>query len=313
MIWRSERYPARNWNFVPVAKRPDEPQGVPTGAERANGTLASQRRPLTSTARRSRVSPWLAFALALVASPVPARAQVSAPAPAAPLEFLSRFGFYVSMEHLVSNEERFVWDANFGGSIDLLDYGIGRATFVANYQTILGSEFRAFDPNQGNYILAGSLSADVASLEFAGVFHHVSRHLSDRPKRHPVDWNMVGGRISRGWTSGRLDVRARGDLRGVVQKTFVDYRWETDADVRARWALSPRVGALATGGIRVLGVDGTRGRGTQNGFRGEGGVRLEGRGAAMDLFAAVERRIDPYQLEFSTATWILTGFRLSSR
>jgi len=27
----------------------------------------------------------------------------------------------------------------------------------------------------------------------------------------------------------------------------------------------------------------------------------------------VERRIDPYQLEFSTATWLAAGFRFSSR
>ena len=62
------------------------------------------------------------------------------------------------MEHLFSEDPRFVWDANFGGELDMVDYGRGRATFVANYQTILGSEFRAFDPNQGNYILEGSTS-----------------------------------------------------------------------------------------------------------------------------------------------------------
>jgi hypothetical protein len=33
----------------------------------------------------------------------------------------------------------------------------------------------------------------------------------------------------------------------------------------------------------------------------------------VDLFVATERRIDPYQLEFSTATWVTTGFRISSR
>ena len=50
----------------------------------------------------------------------------------------------------------FVWDTNFGGELDVVDYGTGRATFVANYQAILGDEFRHFDPNQGNYILSGS-------------------------------------------------------------------------------------------------------------------------------------------------------------
>jgi len=63
----------------------------------------------------------------------------------------------------------------------------------------------------------------------------------------------------------------------------------------------------------VLGLDGSRGRGTQYGARGEGGVRLEGRGAVVELFVAVERRIDPYQLDFSTGSWATTGFRLVSR
>ena len=39
---------------------------------------------------------------------------------------------------------------------------------------------------------------------------------------------------------------------------------------------------------------------------------MEGRGAALELFVAAERLIDPYQLEFSTATWLTAGFRLSS-
>jgi hypothetical protein len=70
---------------------------------------------------------------------------------------------------------------------------------------------------------------------------------------------------------------------------------------------------VALGQLRVLGVDGSRGRGTQYGARGEGGVRLDGSAAALELFVAAERRIDPYQLEFSTATWLSAGFRLTSR
>ena len=255
----------------------------------------------------------LLLALALAASAAPAAAQTASTGPPQRIEFLNRFAFDVSMEHLFSEEDRFDWDANWGGEIDLIDYGIGRLTFVANYQTILGNEFRAFDPNQGNYILEGSLSARLDGVELAGVFHHESRHLGDRPKRHPIDWNMVGGRLATSLTRGRLELRARADLRGVVQQTFVDYAWELDTNVDARVGLRPRVAIIALGGARVLGVDGSQHRGTQLGFRGEGGIRLEGRGAALDLFVAAERRIDPYQLEFSTVTWVTAGFRLSNR
>lgn len=252
----------------------------------------------------------LVLAGALSAFAINAAAQT---APSPRIDFLSRFDFYVGLEHLSSNEDRFVWDANWGGEADLIDYGVGRLIFLANYQTILGEEFRAFDPNQGNYILEGSLTARRGPIEVAGVFHHVSRHLSDRPKRGPIDWNMIGGRVEGRRAGGRVDLRGRADLRGVVQRSFVDYRWELQTEVNARVALRPRVGVIAGGVARVVGVDGSRGRGTQHGLRGEGGIRLDRRGAALDLFVAAERRIDPYQLEFSTATWLTSGFRISSR
>jgi hypothetical protein len=248
-----------------------------------------------------------------VASAAPVRAQTPPPAEAPPpVEYLSRFDFQVSMEHLSSEDRRFVWDANFGGQLDMVDYGRGRATFVANYQTILGNEFREFDPNQGNYTLEGSVSARLGAAEAAGVFHHVSRHLSDRPKRFPVDWNMIGGRIRGATVLGRAALRGGVDLRGVIQKSYVDYRWELESGAAALVPLRPRVAFVSTGIVRIVGVDGSRDRGTQYGYRAEGGVRLGGRGALLDLFVAGERRIDPYQLEFSTVTWLTVGFRISS-
>jgi hypothetical protein len=256
--------------------------------------------------------------LALAVSGVSAGAQTVQPAHTADsagesgVQFLPRFDFQVSMEHLFSDETRYVWDANFGGDIDLVAIGRSRVTFVANYQTMLGSEFRAFDPNQGNYTLEGSVSTRTAGIEIGGVFHHVSRHLSDRPKRHPVDWNMVGGRIAGSGSHDRVEYQARTDVRGVIQHTFVDYRWELDTEATARVKVLPRVSLTATGAWRVLGVDDSRGRDTQQGYRGEGGVRLAGRDATLDLFVAFEQRIDAYQLEFSTVRWMTAGFRISS-
>ncbi len=227
------------------------------------------------------------------------------------LEFLSRFDSYISIERLNGDEERFVWDGNLGIDVDVVDYGRGRMAIVVNYEVVMGSEFRPFDPTQGNYILEASTSARAGAFEFAGVFHHVSRHLSDRPKRRSVDWNMVGGRISGDVVRGRTELRGRVDVRGVIRRGFVDYRWEVDTGVAARVALRPRVAAIARGGFRVLGVNASKNRGTQYGYRGEGGLRVTGPAAALDWFVAVERRIDPYPLEFSTATWLIAGFRIS--
>ena len=236
------------------------------------------------------------------------------PAPPASPEFLSRSAFAMSAEqfHAIA-DERFKFDANFGGELDVVDFVHGRLTFFANYQVTMGEEFRRFDPNQGNYILEGALSARLPGVELAGVFYHQSRHLSDRPKEFAIDWNMIGARAMRSFDAGRTRVAARADIRGVIQHSYVDYRWEFDGRVRVDRRLHPRVGLLASGGLRHLGVDGTRQRGGQTGFRAEGGVRFEGRGAAVELYLAAERRIDPYPLDFSSATWAAAGFRLMSR
>ena len=229
------------------------------------------------------------------------------------VEFVPRALLRLSAEHLSSDDERFVWDTNLGGEVDFVDYGVGRTTFVANYQAILGEEFRSFDPNQGNYTLEGSSSARIGHVEIAGVFHHVSRHLSDRLKRFPVDWNMVGARLRASGTSGTTQTEARVDFRGVILHTFVDYKWELNAAVQNVHQFRPRVAAITSASMQVLGTDGSAGRGTQAGARGEGGVRFTGRAGSVELFVSGERRIDPYPLEFGTETWLTAGFRLLSR
>jgi hypothetical protein len=227
--------------------------------------------------------------------------------------FLPRAAFHISAAYLSSDDIMYTWDTNFGGEIDVIDYRSGRATFVANYQAVLGDEFRNFDPNQGNYILAGSASLRAMRVEVAGVFYHQSRHLADRANSLPVAWNMMGGRVQREFTAGQARVDGRVDVRRVVQKSFVDYTWEIDSGVRTDVQIHPHIGLLAVGGLRLLGVDGTQNRGNQTGFLLEGGVRAEGGAGAMEFFLAVERRVDPYPLAFGTARWVTVGFRLLSR
>lgn len=251
---------------------------------------------------------------ALVLSALPALAQAPPDGSSdGAVAFLPRSSFHMTAARVGSDDERFVWDTNFGGRLDLVDYGVGRFVFEANYQAILGEQFRPFDPNQGNYILAGSLSARLPRIEVAGVFYHQSRHLSDRPKREPVDWNMLGVRVLAAGSRGPVRATARGDVRGTVQRSFVDYRWEVDTEGRVDYRLSAPAALFAGGGLRWLGTDGSANRGTQTGAAGEGGVRLQGRGGAVELFIRVERRIDPYPLEFGTVTWAMAGFRLLSR
>jgi hypothetical protein len=246
------------------------------------------------------------FALALLAGATPTFAQTPA--------FMPRFDFHLAAAMLAGDDDRrYDWDADFGGEVDIVDYGLGRFTFWANYQVVMGDQLREFDPNQGNYILAGSTSARVRGFELAGEFYHQSRHLSDRIKTRAVDWNMMGGRVMRSVTAGRSEWHAVADLRGTIARSFVDYRWELETTVRGRVEVRPAVAFVTRGGMRVLGVDGSRGRGTQTGYQAEAGVRLEGGAAAMEFYVAGERRIDPFPVEFGSVTFLKAGFRVVSR
>lgn len=262
--------------------------------------------------------PWamgrtlLAAAVVLGVS-VSAMAQTAAPPTDDGFQLFPRYDFHMTAEHISHPDPRYVWDMNYGGEMDLFGYRSTRMTFVANYQAMLGEQFRDFDPNQGNYILAGSFTTVVRGVEMGPVFYHQSRHLSDRVKTFAVDWNMLGGRVATHIEEGAGSVDLRLDLRRTVQQTYVDYRWELDAGGRGQYRLHPHVALVGGGFLRRLTVDGTRNRGAQTGGRVDGGIRIEGTRGAVEFFLAVERRIDPFQLEFGTERWTSVGMRLLSR
>jgi len=254
----------------------------------------------------------------LLAAPVAAQVPqpVVVPAPAGP-EFLSRYDFHMTVYHLNGSEDpaqRFSWDTHFGGSFDILDYVFGRASVNVDYEAVLGSEFRPFDPNQANYTLEPSLSVRIGETELAAVFHHTSRHLSDRPKHYAIAWNMWGGRLLRRITAGSATIDGALNVGRVVQHSFVDYKWIGDADILVRRPMSPRLGVFAHGSGQMLRVDGTiPDRGMQYGVLVEAGLRIAGRGGALEAFGGFERRVDAYPLDRVPQNWVLAGFRLLSR
>ena len=89
----------------------------------------------------------LVIALVLFAVAAPAGADDGELPPPVRLRFMPRYDFHISADHLSTNDVRFVWDTNIGGEVDLVDYGVGRATFTGNFEAVLGSQFRNFDPN----------------------------------------------------------------------------------------------------------------------------------------------------------------------
>jgi hypothetical protein len=242
-------------------------------------------------------------ATALAQEPMPT-------APSSP-EFMSRFDFRMWGAKLAYDDPRFVWDTHWAGDFDLVDYKYGRATFVADYEALLGNEYRPFDPYQSNYLLEAAGSIRLPQVEMYVVLNHVSRHLGDRPKRIAVAENSLGPRFLRRLTSDATTFDLRGDWRKVIEKAYMDYSWIGTADLTVRHPVNERASlyGLAVGETYL--IDKTIStRDTQYGFRLESGVRVQGTVAAMDFFGGVQRMVDADPLDRMPRTWFYAGFRL---
>ena len=227
------------------------------------------------------VAAWLLFMLA-----APCRRAAAPPAAGAPpsRSFFTRYDFHLTGVALSIDDPRFTWDARFGGEVDLIDYVAGRTSIAVDYEAVLGDQFRAFDPNQGNYILEASSSARAGQTEIVGVFHHVSRHLSDRPKLFAIAWNTFGARVLRSWSVGGTTVdgdrRSGQGHRSTPSSTTLGRARRTCV----RHALAPEADVFMHGtgrGDRPRRADVDRGAGpnAQAGGLVEAGVRLKGRAA----------------------------------
>lgn len=245
-------------------------------------------------------------------------AQPIAPEPAdrpsyAP-QFMSRFGVHLMADSTASGDPRFWADTHFGGDFDLVDYGSGRATLLADYQAVLGTVLRPFDPNQGNYLLEASSSYRLGDAEIAGVFHHESRHLSDRAKIQAIAWNVAQVRVFYHRTMSGNAMQLRGDAGKVIQHSWVDYSWFADADGRVDRSVASHLALYGRGYTETYGIlHDESARGRQTGGRVEGGVRLIGTHGAIDLFAGYERVVDADAFQQVPLSWGFAGFRVVNK
>lgn len=268
----------------------------------------------TSLIRRAVAAACLMLSFAVCARAQQPDQPVATPAPDKPA-FLSRADYQLSASALAIDDIRFSWDTHWGGSLDIVDYVAGRSGIYVDYEALLGDEFRVFDPNQGNYTLEAFASGRVNdTTEIVGIFHHVSRHLSDRPKRFAIAWNLLGARALKHFqfSGTTFDV----DLEGgrIVQHSYVDYSWIGELHLQVRRPVGAHVAVFGRGMAQWIGVNGdVPGRGRQAGGFVEAGVRLKGGAGTMELFAGVERRADADPLDRQTHEWALAGFRLVSR
>ncbi len=226
-------------------------------------------------------------------------------------QFLSRFDFHLSAAGLAASDPRFKWDTHWGGDFDFVDYVRGRLTFLADYEAVLGKEFRLFDPNQGNYTLEVSSSFRVGGTEFAGALHHLSRHLGDRPNRQAIAMNVATARVLRQVDVGTATLALRADGGPVVARAYVDYTWMAVGEALLRRPLTPHAGLFGRAHAEIYAVDhAIAGRSRQQGGRLEAGVRLAGTGGALELFGGYERVVDAYPLDRQPLRWAFAGFRI---
>jgi hypothetical protein len=267
------------------------------------------------TLRRAAAAACLAFICAAPAGAQQPDQFVASPAPDKP-DFLSRADFQLSASRIAGIDDiRFSWDTHWGGSLDIVDYVAGRTGIYVDYEAVLGDEFRIFDPNQGNYALEAFASGRVDdSTEIVGMFHHVSRHLSDRPKRFAIAWNLLGARVLHQVKAGpaTIDIDVEGGK--VVQHSYVDYSWIGELHLQVRRPLNERVAVYGRTAGQLFGVNGeVPSRTRQYGGFVEAGLRLKGGAGVMELFLALERRVDADPLDRLPQQWGLAGFRLLSR
>jgi hypothetical protein len=231
--------------------------------------------------------------------------------------FFSRYDYQIEINVLSGDNGReFRWDSHYGGAFDLINYWKGRLSVVADYEAVLGSELRPFDPNQGIYILEPSASWFVGRNEFAFAFHHVSRHLSDRPKNYAIAYNAAEGRYLRKFVLPHdTTLAVRASLGHILQHSQVDYTWVVDWDVTAKHPMNPHLELYGRTTGEMFGVNPlVRFRnGVQHTARLELGTRIIGKKADLELFLGAEHRLDASAIDFVPVSWAIAGFRIASK
>jgi hypothetical protein len=233
------------------------------------------------------------------------------------VDWLPEAGLRLSAARYGRSEPQFKWSGWIGGGMGLVRAGRVTLRVDTDVETIIGSEKRTFDANQANYHLEGHARADLGRYQAQVYYHHVSRHLEDRPKTQAVDWNVLGVRVGRRF-DGRVAVRALAGLGKTTQVSLVGYRWELTGRVQAELPLHAG-GAGADGGalygdaeLRLVQADASP-EFPRDGFldaRLEAGLRLRRAARAGALFLAFERRNDVFLLEPGARSRLLVGLRL---
>jgi hypothetical protein len=213
----------------------------------------------------------------------------------------------------VPTQEPFVWDTWIGAGAGILRVKRVTAYLTADVETVIGHERRPWDPNQANYHLEAGARVRAGQHLLIPFFHHVSRHVVDRPLSEDVVWNLLGLRAV-GSLPKSLPFHGRyaASAAHTVQWSHVGYEWELTALVEAE--LLARAWGLVylRGDARFVSVkdDLAPLRSDFLDYLGEGGVRFSRGARSLDLFTAYEHRNDVRVLVAGAEDRGLLGLRI---
>ncbi len=236
-----------------------------------------------------------------------------APAGAGDVELLPEVTVQLAGAAYVPADDAFAWDTWIGGGAGLLRVKTATAYLTADVETILGRERRAFDANQANYHLEGGLRLRLGRQLVVPFFHHVSRHVVDRPKTQLVDWNLLGVRVTGPLPqSFPLAARYAASVARTVHTRGVGYQWEIVGVLDVEVAQLPWGAPYLRADARLVTVDPEAGLapGDFVDFVGQGGLRFHRGGRNLDLFAAYEHRNDVFVLLPGARDRALFGLRI---
>lgn len=213
-------------------------------------------------------------------------------------------------------EPQFKWSGWMGGGLGLARVAGATLRVDADVETIIGNERRTFDANQANYHLEASLRGALGATQVQVVYHHVSRHLEDRPKTQAVDWNLLGVRLGRRF-AGPWPLHVQLGLGHTTQVSLVGYGWELTGLAQVERALGGSGGgnaAYADVELRFVQADSTPAfpRDSFLDARLETGLRLRRESSQARLFVAFERRNDVFLLQPGARSRVLLGLGLGA-
>jgi hypothetical protein len=209
------------------------------------------------------------------------------------------------------SEQALRWTTWIGGGASLVRVRGISAYGSAEVETIVGDERRAFDATQANYHLEIGLAARRAGLDLNPFFHHVSRHLVDRPKPEAVDWNVLGLRLSRRLERA-VPARLTVGIGHTTLASLVGYGWELTARAEAEWPRERPAAGYAIASARALTAQPSA-QFPRDGFVDlaiEAGARVHREARVLSLFAAFERRHDVFVDRPGERDRALIGFRV---